>query len=727
MTATKKRAKKFRERFNFLDHLYKLEPTDRSNRYICPVCGGNDLTVSDSGAYSCWHGCPSSDIRKALDQYGGNMGHYYSETIREPERKPVHVSKRKDLRAAVYPFRGLKPASILHYGIEFDPNNYDIYFPYYLPGGRFADYKIRPLRSKDIYWQGRVDEDGRRATNAKFVGFFGEQLCTRKSLLITEGELDAVAAHIMTDGKVSCVSVPHGAKSAPKYIKSRLEWVEKYDKVFICFDMDQDGQEAADEVMELIKPGKAFRMVLNRKDANQYLQEAYDPKTKEYFSKRFEQVKQEFQEAWWAAQPRYAEFIYHNKDDVMDRLSGRGKQVYGVTSGFPELDDITGGIRKGEVTTIFADTGQGKSSFSRHIAAHRLRSNDRVMLVSLEEPILEALMQLWCHYFKKDSEPKGANKPNLTVDELAIVDRMFREQQIVPVNLSSTQSPDTVHEVLEYGVRMHDVDVIVFDNVTAGVAGIENKIPVIEKYFSIAQDIAKEYNIPVIMISHTKRRENPNKPPIVTDGKGSSAIEQFSNVVITIHNSVARVIKNRRDGNVGEFNLYWNKTNRCYQPKPSPVPKPTGFGEQSLNAKEEPRPYPGRMVRQPVRSGGSESTTYEVEQDPEPPKAADSNGNVGSNLQPGLQASGRQKDIVYRGERRENRLNMVENDKSLSKTTARLYWKPKNIGDFPEPYITPPDFTNLWEVLGQIRGRLGNIADEDNAGGERRKVEANTG
>jgi hypothetical protein len=45
--------------------LHKELPTEW--RYICPICQGNNLTIAkDSGAYQCWNGCDSADIRNLI-------------------------------------------------------------------------------------------------------------------------------------------------------------------------------------------------------------------------------------------------------------------------------------------------------------------------------------------------------------------------------------------------------------------------------------------------------------------------------------------------------------------------------------------------------------------------------------------------------------------------------------------------------------------------------------
>ncbi len=56
--------------FSILEHLDKLKEAKGKNRYYCPICEGNDLTVEPkSGKYQCWHGCECKDIREALSPW----------------------------------------------------------------------------------------------------------------------------------------------------------------------------------------------------------------------------------------------------------------------------------------------------------------------------------------------------------------------------------------------------------------------------------------------------------------------------------------------------------------------------------------------------------------------------------------------------------------------------------------------------------------------------------
>lgn len=54
---------------NFTDKLTHVN----GEKYICPVCGGNNLSISKkSGAYKCWNGCQEKDIREAVSPRENN-------------------------------------------------------------------------------------------------------------------------------------------------------------------------------------------------------------------------------------------------------------------------------------------------------------------------------------------------------------------------------------------------------------------------------------------------------------------------------------------------------------------------------------------------------------------------------------------------------------------------------------------------------------------------------
>ena len=79
--------------FNMLDHVEKLTPS-KGGKFICPVCGGNDLSISKTGAYKCWSGlCESEAIREAVSPSNSKKGRSPRNSHRATNRPP----SKKDL------------------------------------------------------------------------------------------------------------------------------------------------------------------------------------------------------------------------------------------------------------------------------------------------------------------------------------------------------------------------------------------------------------------------------------------------------------------------------------------------------------------------------------------------------------------------------------------------------------------------------------------------------
>ena len=57
---------KHKQSFDIRNHLDQLTSSSQKGRYFCPDCGGDNLTIGQSGEYQCWNGCDCKDIREAV-------------------------------------------------------------------------------------------------------------------------------------------------------------------------------------------------------------------------------------------------------------------------------------------------------------------------------------------------------------------------------------------------------------------------------------------------------------------------------------------------------------------------------------------------------------------------------------------------------------------------------------------------------------------------------------
>ena len=188
--------------------------------------------------------------------------------------------------------------------------------------------------------------------NGKDVGLFGQHLFSGgKMLTICEGEIDALTVSQVFDNKWAVVSVPHGAQSAAKYIAANLDFCNNFDKVVLCFDMDQPGQDAAKECAELFTPGKAAIVYMPEKDPNEMLTKGL---TKELIN------------AIYSAKVYRPDGIISSKDtwELITEVETNEVSDYP----YEDLNRITGGLRKGELVTVCAGSGIGKSLFCKELA-----------------------------------------------------------------------------------------------------------------------------------------------------------------------------------------------------------------------------------------------------------------------------------------------------------------------------------------------------------------------
>ncbi len=165
----------------------------------------------------------------------------------------------------LYPYRELKDRHITQetcerYGVRVtlsETNGEPVthLYPRY-KGGKMTGYKQRIIDPKQFYSKGDCRE----------VSLFGTHVVkpNGKTLYITEGELDALSLYQVLKAfstipgwEPSVVSLSNGASSAAKDISIDYDFVNSFEKVVLCFDMDDAGKAATLDACKILA-GKAY-------------------------------------------------------------------------------------------------------------------------------------------------------------------------------------------------------------------------------------------------------------------------------------------------------------------------------------------------------------------------------------------------------------------------------------------------------------------------------------
>ena len=153
-----------------------------------------------------------------------------------------------------------------------------------------------------------------------------------------------------------------------KAIKRNIEFVEGFQEVVILFDMDEPGQKAAEEVAEILTPGKACIAQLPLKDASDML-----------VANRIEDLTR----AVWEAQPKRPDGIKNGKE-IWDEVNSPIRS--GRSYPWSGWDACLFGSRPRELLCLTAGTGVGKSTIVSELAYHSANvHHQNVGYVALEE------------------------------------------------------------------------------------------------------------------------------------------------------------------------------------------------------------------------------------------------------------------------------------------------------------------------------------------------------
>jgi twinkle protein len=418
--------------------------------------------------------------------------------------------------------------------------------------GRLIDQKTR-TKDKKFSWLG----DSVYKTNGGIIGSWSWPSKGR-SVVITEGEIDRMSVSQAFDNKYPTGSLPNGSGSVKKAILADWDKLCAFDTVYLCFDNDEPGQKALAEACELLPVGKVKIMTVPHKDPNEtLLKDGPAPIVR----------------AYWDAKVFRPDGIRDGGDFTRDRMKQKRKR--GVSLPFPKLNDMWAGDRDGEVTTIIAGSGIGKSTIARAISFHmRMEHGFKIGNIFLEEDN-DTTVKAYIGLHQGKPLRALVAEPDVLTDEEwdASLNAVVRDNMLFYDHFGSIESSRLL-TMMRYmaasGCRR-----IVLDHISMSVAGLasNDERKDIDVLMTGLGSFTQETGVGVYAVSHLKRQMgkdfNEGAQISLRDIRGSSAIEGVSfNVLAAERNqqdpakkafAQLRSLKCRITGETGEADLLkWN-------------------------------------------------------------------------------------------------------------------------------------------------------------------------
>ena len=430
-----------------------------SHKTQCPTEGcdgaGDNLAVYEDGSTFC-HAC-----------------HYV-----EPSKGEITVRTEKKEVPLVLEYithkpiktRGISEETATKFGVGFTSEF--LIFNYYTTSGSVYGQK---LKTKDKKFQ----------TRGSSLGLYGQHLWEpndKLKLVVTEGELDALAVSQMQDNKWPVVSIPSGAMNAKKSLLSELEYIKGFKEVILMFDNDSAGRVATEQCLEALPKYmcKVAKLPDGVKDANQLLLDGRES---------------ELQGIVWNAVSEKVKDIVSPLDIANDVLSD---VTFGTPTPWKSLDDISYGIRRKEIHIVAAANSVGKTQYLLEILYSMIDQGRKVGVFSFEQSPADTMRRMIGFSMNKQIHIPGTEYNKTAA--LGILESL--QGKIFLYDQQGSSTLEHTANLVTYLSKAHGVSLFLIDNLKGVSQGNRDKLAEIMLRL---QSLAFQLNVTFILVSHVTK------------------------------------------------------------------------------------------------------------------------------------------------------------------------------------------------------------------------------
>jgi replicative DNA helicase len=262
--------------------------------------------------------------------------------------------------------------------------------------------------------------------------------------------------------------------------------------------------------------------------------------------------------------------------EIQDAQIGAVNERY-INTGFPSFDEITRGLKPGELILLAARPAVGKTALALNIAAHTvINEKKNVAMFSLEMPTVQLIKRMLSHIAqvssKKANTPRGLSTPEYT----KIYDAFTK---LINANFFiddySMNSPSDVLSKCRRLKREKGLHLVIIDYLQlmepGGREKFESRQQEVSQMSRRLKIYAKELEVPILVLSQMSRQieQRSGHEPVLADLRESGAIEQDADIVMFLHNPskyqaglpenmVQLILAKHRNGPPGKIQLEWS-------------------------------------------------------------------------------------------------------------------------------------------------------------------------
>jgi replicative DNA helicase len=258
--------------------------------------------------------------------------------------------------------------------------------------------------------------------------------------------------------------------------------------------------------------------------------------------------------------------------DRIDDLARRPEDIFGVPTGFIDLDRMLTGLQSSDLLIIAGRPGQGKSGFLLSVAKNAaLLHKKRVAIFSLEMSNEQVVQRLLAQETGIDSQRLRNGK--LTQEEWPLLTHAIEVLGDTQIFLDDTPAitPLALRTKCRRLQMEFGIDLVILDYIQlmGGDTRTDNRVQEVSYISRNLKVLARELDVPVLAAAQLSRavEQRTDKRPVLSDLRESGSLEQDADIVMfiyrpdqyekdTVKQNVAEIIiAKHRNGPTGSVEL----------------------------------------------------------------------------------------------------------------------------------------------------------------------------
>lgn len=407
-------------------------------------------------------------------------------------------------------YRGIAASTYRRYGAKTKINSEGAPVSIGYPHREEGTFKVRFLDKKGFQY---VKPEGAEIKRGCF-GVDKFVAGSHQNLIITEGYEDALSCNEVC--RCPAISVQSSGTAAADCAVDRA-FINSFDRIYLAFDADERGREAAASVAKLFDYGKIYELKFpggKLKDANDFLQQG----RRDDLLNVFHNAKK------YLPDTIISSFVDFKK--IIEEVP-----KVGIPYPFPTLTYMTYGIRTGETVLITAQEGIGKTEVMHAIEHQLLReTKDAIGAIFLEEPKRRHLQALAGIHLQRPVHLPDCGVPDEEV--FAAVQKVVGSDDRLHIySHFGSDDPEHILDTIRFLVSARACRYILLDHITMVVSGLggENERRALDYLSTRLEMMVKELDFALILVSHVN-----------DDGltRGSRNISKICDIRINLHRDV---------------------------------------------------------------------------------------------------------------------------------------------------------------------------------------------